>query len=259
MKRLLVIALSVAVFAVCPKVNADPIPGEKMGVVLMHGKWDTPSGVSSVTHALRSAGVLVVTPEMPWSRKRAYAKSYEDSMKEIDAAVERLRKKGARRILVGGHSLGGNAALGYGARRDGLAGLILLAPGHVPGRLGFDRAAADSVGKARKLVSAGKGGRKASFRDPNVSRTRTVSATADIFLSWLDPTGPAVMTTNAALLKENTPVFCADGTKEFHPRCPYVGLNLPDHPNSRSIKVKADHVGVPAASRQQLLSWLRGL
>jgi pimeloyl-ACP methyl ester carboxylesterase len=180
-------------------------------------------------------------------------------MKEIDAVVERLRKKGAKRILVGGHSMGGNAALGYGARRDGLAGLILLAPGHSPGRHGFDRLVAESVAKARKLVSAGKGGRKAKFRDPNVSRTRNVSATADIYLSWFDSRGPALMPKNAVNLKENTPVFCADGTKERNQNCTYVGVSLPGYPKNKFVSVKADHVGVPSASRQQLLSWLRGL
>ena len=106
-------------------------------------------------------------------------------MKEIDAAVESLRKKGATRILVGGHSLGANTALGYGARRDGLSGLILLAPGHEPAQNGFARKVADSVGRARKLVSAGKGGRKASFRDPNVAQTKNVSTTADNQIGWI--------------------------------------------------------------------------
>jgi pimeloyl-ACP methyl ester carboxylesterase len=259
MKRTLVVALTIAVLTACQTVKVDPIPGEKIGVVLMHGKWGVPDHVSSVADTLRGAGVLVETPEMPWSRDRAYAKSFEDSMKEIDAVVESLRKQGAKRILVGGHSMGANAALGYGARRKRLGGLILLAPGHVPGLGGFDIKMADAVGKARRLASAGKGSESATFEDLNQQRTDTVFATADIFLSWFDPYGPAVMATNAANVEAGTTVFCADGTEEPYPKCSYVESNLSLHPKNTFISVEAGHSAVKSAARQKILAWLRGL
>ena len=114
MNRILISICTIVVFTLSQVINAEPILGEKVGVVLMHGKWGIPKYVSSVSNTLRRAGAIVVTPMMPWSRNRAYAKSYEDSMKEIDMAVERLRRKGAKRIFIGGHSMGANAALGYG-------------------------------------------------------------------------------------------------------------------------------------------------
>lgn len=77
MKRFLVVASTVAVLTACQTVKVDPIAGEKLGVVPLHGKWDIPDYVSSVADTLRSAGVLVETSETPWSRNRAYAKSYE--------------------------------------------------------------------------------------------------------------------------------------------------------------------------------------
>ena len=57
---------------------------------------------------------------MPWSFHRRYAATYDQAMTEIDAAVAELKAKGARRIVVIGHSLGANAAIGYAARRRGL-------------------------------------------------------------------------------------------------------------------------------------------
>jgi len=209
MNRVLITICTVVVLTLSQVIKAEPIPGEKVGVVLMHGKWGIPKHVSSVANTLRRAGAIVVTPVMPWSRNRAYAKSYEDSMKEIDVAVERLRRKGAKRIFVGGHSMGANAALGYGARRDGLAGLILLAPGHVPGLHGFDKKVAKSVDKARTMVSAGKGGKKTRFGDLNQTRIKYVSTTAEIYLSWFEPDGPAVMEANAINIPGASPLAIA--------------------------------------------------
>ena len=49
--------------------QAEPGP---VGVVVMHGKWDKPNGhVSDFASAMERAGLLVVTPEMPWSGRRS--------------------------------------------------------------------------------------------------------------------------------------------------------------------------------------------
>ena len=58
---------------------------------------------------------------MPWSARRIYDATYDQAMDEIDASVEKLKKAGAKKIAVIGHSLGANAAIGYAARRKGLA------------------------------------------------------------------------------------------------------------------------------------------
>lgn len=89
------------------------------------------SPIGKLASALKGAGFLVVAPDMPWSRSRGFDKTYEETMAEIDDAVERLKEAGATKIVVGGHSIGANAALGYGARREGLAGVTVIAPDHV--------------------------------------------------------------------------------------------------------------------------------
>src|SRR5580698_4014403 len=107
-----------------------------LGVVYLHGKAAWPGALNGgILSSLQDEGALVATPEMPWSFHRRYAATYDEAMTEIDAAVAGLKAKGARRIVVIGHSLGANAAIGYAARRPNLAdlaGVVALSPGHLP-------------------------------------------------------------------------------------------------------------------------------
>ena len=82
------------------------------GVILMHGKWGTPDkGIQPIELELRGAGFRVVSPEMPWSDRRAYDASFDDVMAQLDGEVAKLRAAGARKIVIGGQSFGANIAL----------------------------------------------------------------------------------------------------------------------------------------------------
>jgi len=108
--RFLLLLLAGVTFAGVPAVA-----GEKIGVVLMHGKNRTASEKSPIgklAYALEVADFIVVAPDMPWSRSRGFDRTYAETMAEIDRAVANLKDKGATKIVVGGHSLGANAALG---------------------------------------------------------------------------------------------------------------------------------------------------
>jgi pimeloyl-ACP methyl ester carboxylesterase len=179
-----------------------------VGVVLLHGKGGSPSGsVRELAAALQGKGYLVSTPTMPWAKDRIYGASFEDAMAEIDREVGSLRQKGTRLVVVGGHSLGANAALGYGAWRAGADGIIALAPAHSPESAVFAKRLGDDVGRARSLVAAGKGKEKQRFTDLNQGRLIEVSASAEVYLSWLDPEGSAVMSKSAAAFKAPTPLL----------------------------------------------------
>jgi dienelactone hydrolase len=172
---------------------------KETGVVVMHGKWGgIDKYITPIAGALGGAGYRVANIEMPWSKARMYDVDYGAAMKEIDAAVAKLKADGAKRIVVLGHSLGANAALGYAATRDGLSGVIGLAPGHSPERF---QKLASSVAKAKAIVAEGKGDSTANFEDINGGQTRNVSVRARIYVSYFDPAGPAVMPNNAARLK----------------------------------------------------------
>ena len=128
-----------------PTLSLQAGAGDKVGVVLMHGKNRTAkakSPIGKLMYELEVADFIVIAPDMPWSRTRGFDKTYVESMAEIDKAVAKLRDKGATKIVVGGHSIGANAALGYGARREGLAGILACKDSVVPWRL-----AASAAGK----------------------------------------------------------------------------------------------------------------
>ena len=214
-----VIAATVLWF-VFQAVKEEPIGGNKIGMVLMHGKGGNTKYVDSLASGLRSAGVKVETPLMPWSRNRIYDRTYDDSMLEIDAAIKRLKFQGAERIVVGGHSLGANAALGYAARRKGLAGVVLLAYGHVPSGRVFSEKLRLFVAQAQSMIDAGNGNKVGSFGDLNQGGTSTRLVSANIYYSWFAPNGPASDKTNAANVKEGTPVLWVSGDRAVQPRCP---------------------------------------
>ena len=105
---------------------------DRLGIVLLHGKGGLPQQFTPMAASLASQGYLTEQPEMCWSRNRIYDRLYLDCLRDIDTAADRLKERGATAIVVLGMSLGGNAALAYGARHPGLKGVIALVPGHAP-------------------------------------------------------------------------------------------------------------------------------
>src|ERR1700744_2172761 len=133
LRRDFVCRLARLVCAVCALalVSALPSPGAAadtrhtgVGVVYLDGKGSWPGALDGgILSALRDEGALVATPEMPWSFHLRYDATYDQAMAEIDAVIAGLQAKGARRIVLIGHSLGANAAIGYAARRPNLTEL----------------------------------------------------------------------------------------------------------------------------------------
>ena len=130
-------------------------------------------------------GFKVITPVMPWGLKRMYDADYPTALSEIEASVEILRKKGAKRIIVAGHSFGANASIAYAASGREVDGVIAIAPGHCPDLDNFGA----SVAKARQMIAKGKAEETASFDDNPQGQHRTISTTAKIYLSFFDPDG----------------------------------------------------------------------
>lgn len=233
---------------------------EVVGVVLMHGKWSPgPKFIASLADRLQEAGYLVATPDMPWSASRMYDVSYEAAMGEIDQAVARLKEKGATRIVVGGHSMGANAALGYGARRPGLLAVMAIGPGHSQDLEDYRRRAADDVATAKAMLADGHGDDTASFNDWNQGRSRTVRNTAAVFLSYQDPEGPAVMPVNASRL--TAPLLVVVGTEDhLYPLGQgYIFDKAPADPRNKYLVVSANHLGTPATAAGDIVAWLNGL
>lgn len=258
--RAFVFALVALLLAAMPAGAMEPA---STGVVLMHGKWSNPSQMRSLADALRDAGFLVDNPEMPWSGQRLFDRPYGAAMEEIAEAARRLRGKGAARIVVAGQSLGGNAALAYAARAGGEtpAAVVLMAPAHFPEGKVFAEKTIDGVAKARAMVAAGEGDQSAGFVSLNDGdRSRPISATANAYLSYYDPSGPAAMTGIAGRVGP-APILWLAGTQD--PSTPFFAAKvrplLPETTPVERIDLNAGHRDVPERGVAKTVEWLIAL
>jgi pimeloyl-ACP methyl ester carboxylesterase len=231
--------------------------GESAGIVLMHGKNGHPGSMQSLVDALEAAGYNVDRPEMCWSRRRIYDRPYLECLRDADAAVERLRNRGAARIIAAGQSLGANAALAFAATRDGLAGVIAMAPAHNPVQITRLPAVARSLAEARSLIARGEGDVRFPFTDVNIGREFSVRTTPGIYLSFFAPEGSADIPANAARVR--VPLLWIAGDADPTQSGPQHAFVRARNPANRYVTVAADHLGTPAASSGAILDWLRGL
>lgn len=252
MRSILPVSLMLAVFSGV----VAPAFAQTIGIVLLHGKTGSPDTViNQLAIALQGAGYLVDTPEMCWSRRRIYDRPFLDCLTEIDSAIGRLKGRGAGRIVVAGMSQGGDAALAYGARRANLAGIIALAPAAAPERQVGLGDIAQNVAQARALVAAGRGDETASFVDRNASGPFSVRTTATIYLSYLDPQGPANMLDSVRKL--HAPLLWVAGSADPSQTGANAEFNhAPANPLNRFVMVASAHLGTPNAAREAVLAWL---
>ena len=252
MRSILAVSLMFAVFSGV----VAPAFAQTIGIVLLHGKTGSPDTViNQLAIALQGAGYLVDTPEMCWSRRRIYDRPFLDCLTEIDSAIGLLKGRGAGRIVVAGMSQGGDAALAYGARRANLSGIIALAPAAAPERQVGLGDIAQNVAQARALVAAGRGDETASFVDRNSSGPFSVRTTATIYLSYLDPQGPANMLDSVRKL--HAPLLWVAGSADPSQTGANAEFNqAPANPLNRFVMVASAHLGTPNAAREAVLAWL---
>ena len=239
---------------------AAPVSAQTVGVVLMHGNTDTPYGtIASLATALEGAGYPVERPEMCWSYWRRRDRPLLDCLSELEAPIARLSGRGVRAIVVAGMSVGGLGAIAFGARRQGLVGIIALAANGSPERLvRLFPQIAQSVAEAQAMVASGRGDERASFTDGNIRGLFPINTTAAIYLSFFDPTGPANIPDNTSRLR--APLLWVAGTADRSQTGPdYAFSRAPANPQNRYVTVDSDHLGTPTAAREAVLTWLSGL
>jgi pimeloyl-ACP methyl ester carboxylesterase len=233
-----------------------------VGIILMHGKWDRPpTAVLALSRVLESKGFKVATPVMPWSGNRQYDADYPQALTEIDNMAKALRDKGAKRIIVAGHSFGANAAIAYAGTGKDVDGIIAIAPGHVPDLSGFQSKVASSVEKARQMVAEGKGDSTASFDDLNQGKTKRIRTTASTYLSFFDPVGLAAMPKSAGAIPHPVPFLWVIGSQDrlLARGADYVFNKAPEHPNSKYLVVPGGHSDTPGIATEQIVEWLMSL
>jgi pimeloyl-ACP methyl ester carboxylesterase len=236
---------------------------QTVGIVLIHGKQGMPGQFERMAGGLEGAGYLTERPEMCWSRRRIYDKPYLECIGELDVVVARLRLRGAREIVIAGMSLGGNGVLGYGARHDGLKGIVAFAPAHAPEFISRRPEISASLDRARTAIADGKGDVPATFSDvntgPGTSNVEfTVTVTPRTYVSFFAPDSPAVMPTNAAKLK--APLLVISGTQDQTQRgARAIFEAAPSHALNRFVSIEATHMETPAKGREAMMTWLREL
>lgn len=232
-----------------------------VGVVLLHGKIYGPGKFArELIGDLHAEGAYVVTPEMPWRLKRMYNRSYDGALKLIEKSIGDARASGAKKIVLAGHSMGANAVIGYAARYPGIDAVIAMSPGHLPETPEMMKHTAKGRERAQKLIAEGKGQKPRLFFDRVQGWRVPIRTTPEIYLSYFDPEGPAVMPKNAMAMPA-IPFLWAAGTQDpIYRRGPeYVFTLAARHPMSRYVKADAGHTDTPKAARKDIVGWLKSL
>jgi len=255
-------AFQIALFLLCALLLA-PAPArceERLGVVLLHDKNGMPDKlVPEVARLLRNVGFLVDTPEMPWSKRRGFDASYQQALVEIGLAMEELHLDGATKVALVGHGLGANAALGFAASRPGVFAIAALAPSHDPER--HREVFLPDVRKARTMVANVGGHSRSLFIDIIQDKDYDLSTTAEVYLSFNDPDGAAVMPRSCAGLIGAPPLLWVVGKRDplSYLGSSYAFAKAPSNAASRYEEVPADHQNVPREAARLVASWLREL
>lgn len=232
-----------------------------IGIVIMHGKDGTASSNSIVGKLADrlSSDYTVRTPEMPWSKDNGLNQTLENTFKQIDAEIAALKAAGATKIVVGGHSMGAAAALAYAITHPGLAGVLMMAPGHRPDLHAKKNYAA--LEKARELVAAGKPHDMVEVMDFNQGQKSSRDVEAEIAISWFGPEGMAVMQNAAPKLSPDIPVLFILGEED--PLLPdgksLIYDKLPANPKSAYTVVPGGHKQTPIKGAGEIKDWLSHL
>ena len=254
------ISLAVAIIlATVFQVAEAQSPQTKIGIVIMHGKGGSPTKhVADLASFLEDKGYLVANLEMPWSGRRQYDVDVGGAEKEVEAALAELRRKGATKLFVAGHSQGGLFAFHCGGTHS-IDGVIAIAPGGNVANRVFREKLGESVEQARQLVAEGKGGEKTQFIDLEGSRgTSPVISTPAAYLSWFRPDGAMNQMIAAKHVNPQVPVLFIAPTGD------YPGLlkvkqrmfdALPRHPLTKLYEPDSTHLDAPSASRDEVLRW----
>jgi len=262
LRRFLILTLAIIGMTLPLSVTAQATDraSSKIAVVVMHGKGGSPDKhVASLASSLQEKGYLVANLEMPWSGKRDYDADVSAAEQEVVAAFAALREKGAQKLFIAGHSQGGLFAVYYGGKHP-VDGVIAIAPGGNVGSAIYKEKLGESVSQARSLVAAGKGGEKTRFEDfENARGSYPVTATAAAYLNWFDPDGAMNLPKAVRSMPAQTPVLWIVAKKD------YPGLRLsnlplfdsfPRNPLTRLYEPESNHIGAPAASRDEIANWI---
>tara|TARA_B100000686_G_scaffold129908_1_gene137029 strand:+ start:1005 stop:1967 length:963 start_codon:yes stop_codon:yes gene_type:complete len=217
-----------------------------------------------VDFAIHDAGMLIESPHCAWSKIRKYDLKVDEALKQcVMPRIERLKRRGAKKIVVLGKSLGANMAIRAGVIFDGLSGIIAMAPGHVPAyNEWFRDKLAGSVSEAKSAVSNGKGKVPIGLQDINQGTFKTLKVKPENYLSFFSPDGKAVMINNTAKLPKDLPFLWIVGSSDKITEDglgPKIFAKAPKNLKSKYIEVQGGHRDVGENGSEKIIAWLKGL
>jgi len=235
----------------------------KVGVVLIHGKWGNPSQFNSLARSMQNKGYMVLTPLMPWSKVRGYDVDYSAALEIITSNIQELQKSGSTVIVLAGHSKGANAAIAYAAYgREKINGVIAIAPGHTPDRLRYHQSIQSSLNKAKGMIDSGSGDKQALFTHRNNGRFADINMTAATYFSYYDPDGMASMPLSTSKITQRVPlIWILAGTTDvlYDKGRDYVFEKWPEHPLNRYVVLNSTHMDAPEDAKDEVLHWIEAV
>ncbi len=235
----------------------------KVGVVLIHGKWGSPSQFNSLAKSMREKGYMVLAPLMPWSKVRGYDVDYAAALEMVTSTIQELRKSGSTLIVLAGHSKGANAAIAYTAYgREKIDAVIAIAPGHMPEIARYHESIQSSLNKAKEMIEGGKGDSRALFTHRNNGRYADITMTASTYFSYYDPEGMASMPLSTGKITPGIPLaWILAGTTDvlYDKGRDYVFEKWPHHPLNKYLVLNSNHMEAPADAKEEVLQWIDAL
>ena len=235
----------------------------KVGVVLIHGKWGNPSQFNSLATSMKSKGYMVLAPLMPWSKVRGYDVDYSAALEILTSNIQELRKSGFTVIVLAGHSKGANAAIAYAAYgREKIDAVIAIAPGHTPDRVRHNKSIQSSLTKAKEMIDSGRGDQRALFTHRNNGRYADITMTAATYFSYYDPDGMASMPLSTSKITPSIPlIWILAGTTDvlYDQGRDYVFEQWPKHPLNRYHILNSNHIEAPVDAKEEVLLWIEAL
>jgi dienelactone hydrolase len=229
----------------------------RVGIVLMHGIGAPAASMEPLAQRFRQAGWRVANLDLPFGTA-AFSEPVEVGERTVIAAIERLRREGAQRIVLAGFSLGGLFAA-HMAGRTQVDALVAIAPNGGSDMKKLD----DQLARARELIAAGRGQERTTLQDSDVvspARYDIVGTVPTAYVSWFDPAGVMNWGRVWRGLRPGTPVLLVVPTRDLAnlrqvKRVLWEGL--PPHPANRLYEPRSDHLGAPMASAEESVRWIR--
>ncbi|HZP18682.1 MAG TPA: hypothetical protein VFB16_00610 [Bauldia sp.] len=228
---------------------------DRVGIVLLHDKAESPADLAAVKDALTAADFVVATPEMCWARTRMYDARLADCLQAVEASVTKLAGEGVPRVLVAGKGIGARAALVFAQGHPGLAGVVVLGPVLDLSLLARQPDVAWRIAAARAATLYGQGNSRVRYVDRAADGWPiNVNASSLAYLDFVDPAGPLAL--GAKLRKLGVPVLWVAGAGDYMTASRFANL-FARNAGNRFVPADSGASGAGAASLPGLIAdWL---